>query len=55
MLLITYFTTDWFLLSTFVLSVINIIIPTPQNAIIDQKDRGRIPVSNDPSNRWNTR
>ena len=36
MLLITYFTTDRLLLSTFVLSVINNIITTPQDAIIDR-------------------
>ena len=46
MLLITYFTTDRLLLSTFLLSVINNIITTPQNAIIDRENRGRIPVSN---------
>ena len=37
MSLITYFTTDRVLLSTFVLSVINKIINTPHDAIIDQK------------------
>ena len=50
-LLITYFTTDQVLLSTFVLSVINKIIPTPQDAIIDRKNLGQISVSNDQSNR----
>ena len=47
MLLITYFTTDRVLLSTFLFSVINNIITTPQDAIIDRENRGRIPVSND--------
>ena len=47
MLLITYFTTDRVILSTFVLSVINNIITTPQDAIIDRENCGRIPVSND--------
>ena len=37
MLLITYFTTDRVLISTFVLSVINNIITTPQDAITDRK------------------
>ena len=50
MLLITYFTTDRPLLSTFVLSVINNIITTTQDAIIDQENRGQIPVSDDRPN-----
>ena len=54
MLLITYFTTDQVLLSTFVLSVINNIITTPQDAIIDRKNCGRIPILNDRSKRRNT-
>ena len=36
MLLITYFTKDRVLLSTFVLYAINNIITTPQDAIIDR-------------------
>ena len=55
MLFIMYFTTDRVLLSTFVLSVINNIITAPQDAIIDRENRGRIPVSNDRPNYWNTR
>ena len=55
MLLITYFTTDRVLLSTFVLSVINNIITTPQDAIIDRENRGRILVSNNRPNHQNTR
>ena len=55
MLLITYFTTDRVLLSTFVLSVINNIITTPQDAIIDQESCGWIPISNDQPNYCNTR
>ena len=53
MLLITYFTTDRVLLSTFVLSDINNIIRTPQDAIINRKNCGQITVSNDRANYQN--
>ena len=55
MLLITYFTTDRVILSTFVLSGINNIITTPQDTIIDRENCVRIPVSNDRPNYRNTR
>ena len=53
-LLIKYFTTYRVLLFTFVLSVINNIITTPQDAITDRNNHEQIPVSNDQSNRRNT-